>query len=520
MTKVSSDAELALALTMQGAAGLEPVYTAYSARLYTYALTMLRDPQAAQDVVHDALLVAAGSIGQLRDPSRFRPWLYAITRNECLRALRGRKRFSTSDEVIDVADTVDFEAGLRREEAARLIGQALAVMSPADRDVVSLALQHDLDVDRISQVTGTSTNTVHARLSRARVGLSDAVTALALYRSRRKCEQLRALVADHPLTPLLRKRIQRHVKSCDECQQRRKAALAAVTPAMASPVLLTPPDGLRSRLLESARQGHAVPLASRAAPFTSDGFPVPLDARSGRKWPLVLGAAGAVLVILGLGLFALGGQDSAPSAQTGTISTPTVPPSIPQPSPPAPAFPSETTLDDAPSTQPNAPRRTRAPQVVAQPTPTTSTARRSQRPAQTTTPTPSSSKTTPPKQPTATPTLTTGSPAQTQQPAQPAPPAQPPMITSVTLIDEDRADDGSFTRCDAFTLRVEVEVSGAVDSTEAVITPADSTVLLTGDPLQARVTLPPGEYAVTVHATGPAGVASREAGSILHICPG
>ena len=519
MTKMTADVELAQGLARDGASGLESVYLAYSAKLYTYALTMLRDPASAQDVVHDALLVAAGSIGQLREPSKFRPWLYAITRNECLRTLRGRKRFSDSEVGVDVPDqTIDFDAGLRREEASQLIAQAMAAMSPADRDIVTLALLHDLDADRISEVTGSTPNTVHARLSRARAGLSDAVSALALYRTRDRCDELRAFVSDQPLTPLLRKRIQRHVKACDECETRRRAALVAIGPAIAAPMFVSPPDVLAQRILVGWRSGAAAQLAERAAPFDEDGFPIPLDAKSRSKWLLPAAMAGVGLLIVAfLVVLLAGGDGQTPTAQSTPIAT-----SASAPPPTSSALPSPT-LTQAVTAEPTptfkTPKATPKPPIVAP----------AQTPAKTPTPTPT--KTTPntPK-PTSTkkespsktpkPTASTPSTAPPTDP-EPAPPApEPPTITSATLTNEDQADDGSFTRCDAFTLRINATVTGTADTTEAVITPTDSTAVLTGDPLQAKITLPPGEYSVVVKASGPGGTATRDAGTVLHICPG
>ncbi len=301
MSVMSTDARLAADLARDPRGGLAAVYAAYADRLYSYAVTMLRDPNAAQDVVHDSLLSAAGSIHQLRDHSRFRPWLYAITRNECLRTIRGKRRFVDSEATVDVADdSTDFDRGLRREEASRLVAAGMAAMSPADRDILSLAIQHDLDVERVSLITGTATNALHARLSRARVGLSDALGALVLYRTRGKdCEELATILqkAQGPLTPLLRKRIHRHVKSCDTCERRRRSALAALGPAMAAPVFLVPPESLRYRILQSAHTGEIEPLSERAGPFRPDGFPVALDSHARRPWLPPAVAAMALLLI-------------------------------------------------------------------------------------------------------------------------------------------------------------------------------------------------------------------------------
>ena len=514
MTSMITDAQLAEGLARDVASGLESVYNAYAAKLYTYALTMLRDPASAQDVVHDALLVAAGSIGQLRDPMKLRPWLYAITRNECLRTLRGRTRFSDSDEVVEMADTVDFEAGLRRDEAARLISQAMAAMSPADRDIVTLALQHDLDVERISEVTGATPNTVHARLSRARAGLSDAVSALALYRSRSRCEELQAIISppDQPLTPLLRKRIGRHIKSCDDCEQRRRAALAAMGPAMAAPLYVTPPDTLPARIVASLQAGDAERLVRRAAPFNDDGFPVPLDGSSRSKWLLPAAFAGVGLIVLGLVGILL--MDSSPSEQS-TIAGSVTQATSPSPSStPTVAEPTETTasepgaIEEAPAfvTPTVAPQ---APVVIGTPSQPAPQPKRTQ-----TKPT-ASAKTRPSAKPT-----TSKAPVPQESSLAPAPPPlDPPTITAASMKNEDQDADGSFTRCDAFTLRITATVTGA-DTTEALITPSGASALLTGDPLTAAITLPPGEYSVAVVASGPGGTATREVGTVLHICPG
>jgi len=515
VTSMITDAQLAEGLARDGASGLESVYTVYAAKLYTYALTMLRDPASAQDVVHDALLVAAGSIGQLRDPMKLRPWLYAITRNECLRTLRGRTRFSDSHEVVEMADTVDFDAGLRRDEAARLISQAMVAMSPADRDIVTLALQHDLDVERISEVTGATPNTVHARLSRARAGLSDAVSALALYRSRSRCEELQAIISppDQPLTPLLRKRIARHIKTCEDCEQRRRAALAAMGPAMAAPMYLTPPDTLPARIVASLQAGDAERLARRAAPFDDDGFPFPLDASSRSKWllPAAFAAAGLLmLAVVGLLL-----MDSAPSAQTTAIAGSITPVTSQSPSSTPTVGPSTETTASEPGAIEEAPAfvtptvAPQAPVVIGTPSQPAPQPKRTQ-----TKPT-ASAKT----RPSAKPTPSKAPVPQESSLAPAPPPPDPPTITAASMKNEDQDADGSFTRCDAFTLRITATVTGA-DTTEALITPSGATALLTGDPLTAAITLPPGEYSVAVVASGPGGTATREVGTVLHICPG
>ena len=80
--------------------------------------------------------------------------------------------------------------------------------------------------------------------------------------------------------------------------------------------------------------------------------------------------------------------------------------------------------------------------------------------------------------------------------------------------------DGNYTRCDAFRLQITATVSGNVDTVRAKISPADTSVKMTGDPFQATTELTIGEYEVTVEATGPGGSSSKDLGTVTHICPG
>ena len=88
--------------------GLEGAYRRYADRLYAYCRSVLRDGDAAADVVHDTFIIAAQRAGDLRDPDRLRSWLYTVARNECLRAF-GRpvvgRRWSEADE--PAAEPVD-----------------------------------------------------------------------------------------------------------------------------------------------------------------------------------------------------------------------------------------------------------------------------------------------------------------------------------------------------------------------------------------------------------------------------
>ncbi|SCL67538.1 sigma-70 family RNA polymerase sigma factor [Micromonospora peucetia] len=239
-------------------AGLEGMYRRYADRLYTYARTMLREPEAAADAVHDAFLTASQRIGQLREPDRLRSWLYAIVRTECLRQLRERSRSLPLEEAGEpVADAADPGTGVNAEQVRDLVHTAVAALNPGDREVVHLAIRHDLSSADIGAALGVPANHAHARLSRARSQLERALGALLVARSgARDCPTLAGLIDGWQgrLTPTLRKRVSRHIESCAVCGLLRREQLspAALLSAYTAPAFLVVADTVWPRLTEAS----------------------------------------------------------------------------------------------------------------------------------------------------------------------------------------------------------------------------------------------------------------------------
>ncbi|MFF3853637.1 RNA polymerase sigma factor [Micromonospora sp. NPDC002575] len=260
-TAAQDDRALVEAVRRGDRAGLEGMYRRYADRLYTYARALVREPEAAADVVHDAFLTASQRIDQLRDPDRLRSWLYAIVRNECLRQLRERSRFFALEEAGDpVADTVDPAAGVNADQVRELVHTAAAALNPGDREVVHLAIRHDLSSVDIGAALGVPANHAHARLSRARSQLERALGALLVARSgSRDCPALAGVLDGWQgrLTPTLRKRVARHIDGCATCGLLRREQLnpAALLSAYTAPGFLVVADTVWPRLADSVWPG-------------------------------------------------------------------------------------------------------------------------------------------------------------------------------------------------------------------------------------------------------------------------
>ncbi|MFG3698370.1 sigma-70 family RNA polymerase sigma factor [Micromonospora sp. NPDC047620] len=278
-TAAQDDTALVEAVRRGERAGLEGMYRRYADRLYTYARTMLREPEAAADAVHDAFLTASQRIGQLREPDRLRPWLYAIVRNECLRQLRERARSLPLEEAGEpVADAADPATGVNAEQVRDLVHSAAAALNPGDREVVHLAIRHDLSSADIGAALGVPANHAHARLSRARSQLERALGALLVARTgARDCPTLAGLIDGWQgrLTPTLRKRVSRHIESCAVCGLVRREQLSpsALLSAYTAPAFLVVADTVWPRLAEVCATGALADLAADEPSGSGDTGP-------------------------------------------------------------------------------------------------------------------------------------------------------------------------------------------------------------------------------------------------------
>jgi RNA polymerase sigma factor (sigma-70 family) len=341
------DRETVAAVAAGDPAGLADAYDEYAGSLYGYCHWMLGDPDDASDSVQDTFVIAASRLGDLGDPRKLRPWLYAVARNECQLRLDGSEPGLGGAEDLDgsYADapydsTPHDSTGTAADQAElrEFVRTALDGLNPAEREIIELDMRHDLQGADLAAVLGVPRNQAHDLATQARGRLENALAALLAARTgRRSCPGLDMLLDgwDGELTPPDRKQIDRHVDQCDVCADRVERMLR---PAMEQGMvpLFGPPPELRDEVLQlctSASPGalsYRRDVTQRAGPFRPNGFPEPV--RPPRRRILALSGmtaavAGVVIAIAATGIVAAialtGGHppvSSAGSAKSGQAS--------------------------------------------------------------------------------------------------------------------------------------------------------------------------------------------------------
>lgn len=252
---VMRDADLVAGVLTGDQSAFAAMYDRYADKLYDFAQSMLRESQDAADAVADTFITAAEKLSQLREPDLLRPWLYSVTRRECLKRLNQRKRvaFDGEDRMVVMPDEgLTPEQHAESNSLAQLVWDAAAGMNENDRAVLDLHLRQGLDGADLAAALDVKPSHAYVLLSRMREQLERSIGALTVARGGREdCEELAVVLKDWDgrYSPIVRKRVSRHIDNCDICGRRRAIAANPFAAAFAAIPMLAAPAELRERVL-------------------------------------------------------------------------------------------------------------------------------------------------------------------------------------------------------------------------------------------------------------------------------
>lgn len=136
--------------------------------LRRYAWALVRDHEAADDLVQDCLERAVARWRLRRRDGDLRAWLFAIQHNLFIDGLRRRRREALRVDMEDMADIPD--AGIEQHDraAVRDILSCLDRLPVEQKAVLLLVGVEDLSYGEAARVLGVPIGTIMSRLSRAR----------------------------------------------------------------------------------------------------------------------------------------------------------------------------------------------------------------------------------------------------------------------------------------------------------------------------------------------------------------
>ena len=179
MADATSDEALVERMSRGDRAALGVLYERHAPRLRGLALVILRDPQEADDVLHDVFIEAwRRSADYSTDRGTVSTWLGMRTRSRAIDRVRSRNVRAQVDAVSEFAPPSGDPAGdpMRTVDRARLHG-LLATMSEAEQEVLVLGYFEGLSSRQIGERVGVPIGTVKSRVRAALAKLRRAFDA-------------------------------------------------------------------------------------------------------------------------------------------------------------------------------------------------------------------------------------------------------------------------------------------------------------------------------------------------------
>lgn len=144
----------------------------YAAKIYSKAITMLRDPDEAQDATQEIFTKIFLSLGKFQGQSKFSTWVYSITYNFCIDKIRKEKR-SRELFTSEVDTPPDLEAEEDNDEAllhmqVNELRKVLAAMSEADRTLLLLKYKDGVKIKDIAKLFNKNESAIKMQLKRAK----------------------------------------------------------------------------------------------------------------------------------------------------------------------------------------------------------------------------------------------------------------------------------------------------------------------------------------------------------------
>jgi RNA polymerase sigma factor (sigma-70 family) len=145
-----------------------------------YALSVLRDPQLAQDVAQEAFIDAYAKLGDLREPAAFAGWLRRIVFKHCDRATRGKQSKNLSLESVAEVASADPrpDAIAERRDMDRKVLQALQELSDKERTATTLYYMNGYSQAEVAEFLEVPVGTVKTRLRSARAKLRERMVGM------------------------------------------------------------------------------------------------------------------------------------------------------------------------------------------------------------------------------------------------------------------------------------------------------------------------------------------------------
>ncbi|WP_165226816.1 RNA polymerase sigma factor [Aquisphaera insulae] len=176
-TRQIEDERLALRCRLGEPAAFAELVARMERPLLYFARSIVRDDDAALDVLQAVWMTAFRGLRRLEEPSALRTWLYRVTRGHAVSHVRRDVARSSAERSLaeEVEATSAAEDDRFDAEDAAAVHRALDAIDVRHREVLVLHFLEDMSVADVATVVGCPPGTVKSRIFHAKRALREAL---------------------------------------------------------------------------------------------------------------------------------------------------------------------------------------------------------------------------------------------------------------------------------------------------------------------------------------------------------
>lgn len=149
----------------------------YKDLVYTLAIKMLNNKEEAEEIAQDTFIKAYNSLYKFKGESKFSTWLYKITYNTCLDALKKKKKQNNVTYIEDFSEhqTKALETifdSLDEKERNKAIQDCVAQLPQDEAFLLTLYYFDDQSIEEVAKIMNISNDNVKVKLFRTRKKLA------------------------------------------------------------------------------------------------------------------------------------------------------------------------------------------------------------------------------------------------------------------------------------------------------------------------------------------------------------
>ncbi len=148
------------------------LYKRYASKVFAKCISMLKDEAKAGDATQEIFMKIFMNLSKFNHKSKFSTWVYSITYNYCIDALRKDQRHGSifSDDLEKAPDEVgdDVSDAEMAEIKVGVLKQVMRQMPAGDRAILRMKYQEGMAIKEIAAALGKTESAIKMKIKRAK----------------------------------------------------------------------------------------------------------------------------------------------------------------------------------------------------------------------------------------------------------------------------------------------------------------------------------------------------------------